>query len=153
MRHDRGLTLIEVLVAMAILLMGAVSLTGLQMQLLRSQRSSQQHAEAMLLAQGKLEELRGFQTLHRQVGVFAYQDIGSDRGGDRPAGWHSGGHLQLNWRSEDGPPLASLGNLPAYKRVVVQALWLDGDQQWQSLVLTGVITPYPQVTRRQLDNE
>lgn len=36
MRHDRGLTLVEVLVAMAILLMGAVSLTGLQMQLLRS---------------------------------------------------------------------------------------------------------------------
>ncbi len=153
MRHDRGLTLIEVLVAMAILLMGAVSLTGLQMQLLRSQRSSQQHAEAMLLAQGKLEELRGFQTLHRQVGVFAYQDIGSDRGGDRPAGWHSGGHLQLNWRSEDGPPLASLGNLPAYKRVVVQALWLDGDQQWHPLVLAGVITPYPQATRWQLDNE
>ncbi len=153
MRHDRGLTLVEVLVAMAILLMGAVSLTGLQMQLLRSLCSSQQHAEAMRLAQGKLEELRGFQTLQRQVGAFAYQDIGNDRGGERPAGWHSGGRLQLNWISQDGPSLASLGNLPAYKRVDVQALWLDGRQQWQRLVLTGIITPYPQVARWQLQQE
>ncbi len=150
MRHERGSTLVEVLVALVILLTGAVSLTGLQMQLLRSERSSQQHAEAMRLAQGKLEELRGFQALHRQPGVFAYQDIASDQGGERLAGLLDGGRFQLNWRSQDGPPLASLGNLPAYKRVEVQALWLDADQQWHPLVLTGVITPYSQVARWQL---
>ena len=153
MRHERGSTLVEVLVAMAIMLTGAASLMGLQMQLLRSQRSSQQHTEAMILAQGKLEELRGFQTLHRQPGVFAYQDIANDRGGERHAGWHSGGRLQLSWRSQDGPPLASLGNLPAYKRVAVQALWLDGNQQWHPMLLTSIITPYPQVGRWQLQCE
>ena len=150
MRDERGSTLVEVLVAMVIMLTGAASLMGLQMQLLRSQRASQQHTEAMRLAQGKLEELRGFQTLHRQPGAFAYQDIASDRGGGRPAGWHAEGRLQLSWRTQDGPPLASLGNLPAYKRVAVQALWLDGDQQWHPLLLTGIITPYLQVARWQL---
>ena len=150
MRDERGSTLVEVLVAMVIMLTGAASLMGLQMQLLRSQRASQQHTEAMRLAQGKLEELRGFQTLHRQPGAFAYQDIASDRGGERPAGWHAEGRLQLSWRTQDGPPLASLGTLPAYKRVAVQALWLDGDQQWHPLLLTGIITPYLQVARWQL---
>ncbi len=153
MRHERGSTLIEVLVAMAIMLTGAASLMGLQMQLLRSLRSSQQHSGAMQLAQGKLEELRGFQTVYRQPGLFAYQDIDSDRGGEHLAGWHSGGRLQLSWRSQDGPPLASLGNLPAYKRVEVQTLWLGGDQQWHPLVLTGIITPYAQVARWQLQQK
>ena len=150
MRDERGSTLLEVLVAMVTILTGSAILMGLQMQLLRSQRASQQHTEAMRLAQGKLEELRGFQTLHRQPGAFAYQDIASDRGGERPAGWHAEGRLQLSWRTQDGPPLASLGNLPAYKRVAVQALWLDGDQQWHPLLLTGIITPYLQVARWQL---
>lgn len=43
MRDERGSTLVEVLVAMVIMLTGAASLMGLQMQLLRSQRASQQH--------------------------------------------------------------------------------------------------------------
>lgn len=56
MKVCRGVSLIEVMVALAVLMVGAVALVGLQLQLLRTQQNSQQHAAALVLAQRKLEE-------------------------------------------------------------------------------------------------
>ena len=151
MKVCRGVSLIEVMVALAVLMVGAVALVGLQLQLLRTQQNSQQHAAALVLAQRKLEELRSFQSVYRWPGLFAYQDIAHNQGGGERPGFYEAGQLQLSWRSQDGPPLIHLGNLPAFKRVDVQTLWLDEQQQWQSVVLSGVITPYPALSRRQLD--
>lgn len=151
MKVCRGVGLIEVMVALAILMVGAVALVSLQLQLLRTQQNSQQHAAALGLAQRKLEELRSFQSVYRRPGQFAYQDIGHNQGGARQPGLYEAGQLQLSWRSQDGPPLIHLGNLPAFKRVDVQTLWLDEQQRWQSLILRGVITPYPTLSRRQLE--
>ena len=153
MKFCRGVSLVEVMVALAILMVGAVALVGLQLQLLRSQQNSQQHSAAQALARRKLEELRGFQSVYRWPGKFSYQDIAHDQGGAHRPGLYESGRLQLGWRSLDGPPLIYQGNLPAFKRVDVQTLWLDEQQQWQSLVLSGVITPYPALNRRQLDEQ
>jgi len=146
-----GVSLIEVMVCLAILMIGAAGLTRLHVDMLRVQRTSTQQSKALMLAQGKLEELRNFRSLHHQAaGSSAYEDIRQDQGGTLMAGVHDDGALQLNWQVADGPAASEWPQLPAYKQVEVVVIWRDGKQTPQHLSLQGIITPYAQATVHEL---
>ncbi len=146
-----GMSLIEVMVCLAILMIGAAGLTTLHVEILRVQRTSVQQSKALTLAQNKLEELRDFRTLHHQAaGSPAYEDIRQDQGGILLAGVHDDGALQLNWQVVDGPAATEWPQLPAYKQVAVVVIWRDGQQISQHLSLQGIITPYAQATVHEL---
>lgn len=147
----RGLSLIEVMVCLAILMIGAAGLIRLHVEMLRVQRTCFQQSKALALAQGKLDELRYFRSLHHQAdGSPAYEDIRRDQGGVLLAGAHDDGTLQLNWRVADGPAAPEWSQLPAYKQVEVVVIWRDGKQNSQRLSLQGIITPYAQATVHEL---
>ena len=149
--RGRGMSLIEVMVCLAILMIGAAGLTRLHVEMLRVQRTSSQQSKALTLAQGKLEELRNFRSLHHQAdGSPAYEDIHRDQGGSLLAGVYDDGALQLNWLVADGPAATEWPQLPAYKQVEVAVIWRDGKGISRRLSLQGIITPYAQATVHEL---
>lgn len=59
-RTAGGFTLIEVVIAMAIISIGMLGTSMLTMQVMKSNRASRQMATATILAQDRLEEIRSF---------------------------------------------------------------------------------------------
>ena len=59
-RRHRGSTLIEAMIALLIMGVGMLSLSGMQMDLTRSADSTRQRTEALRLAQEKMEEFRSY---------------------------------------------------------------------------------------------
>jgi len=70
-RHQRGVTLIEALVALVIMSFGMVALVGLQGNLRRSGDLAKQRSEAMRIAQAELATLRSFSVLDKPEGAAA----------------------------------------------------------------------------------
>ena len=82
MKRQRGVTLIEALVALVIMAFGMLALSGLQGNMRRSADFAKQRGEAMRLAQQDLETLRAFSVLdlpaNAASNVQAYADIVSN---------------------------------------------------------------------------
>jgi len=57
-RNQNGFTLIEVLVTLAILSIGLLGMAALTIEVIRSNAQSRAYAEATILAQDKLEEIK-----------------------------------------------------------------------------------------------
>lgn len=76
-RAQAGFTLLEALIAMAVMAFGLLAIAGLQLTLGRNADLTRQRAEATRLAQEKMEELRSFQVLDTTSGKMAYADIAS----------------------------------------------------------------------------
>ena len=78
-RRQRGVTLIEAMVAMVIMAFGMVALIGLQGQMRRSADLAKQRGEALRLAQQQMEQLRSFSVLTAQntdpPDTLAFDDI------------------------------------------------------------------------------
>lgn len=70
-RPQRGVTLIEALVALVVMSFGMVALVGLMGNLRRSGDLAKQRSEAMRLAQAELAELRGFSVLAKDAAAGA----------------------------------------------------------------------------------
>jgi len=71
----RGVSLIEALVAMAIMAFGMMGVLGMQATLRANSDLSKQRSEATRLAQEKIEAWRSFSVLPATTGVKAYADI------------------------------------------------------------------------------
>ena len=56
--HQNGFTLIEILVTLAILSIGLLGMAALTIEIMRSNAQSRAYAEATILAQDKLEEIK-----------------------------------------------------------------------------------------------
>lgn len=80
---SRGFTLIEVLIALAVISVGMLALAGLHLALARHADLARQRTEATHLAQSTLEELRAFQQVQATPGVGSYAAMAS--GQDDPA--------------------------------------------------------------------
>ncbi len=116
-----GFSLIEALVAFAILSFGLMGLAKLQMQVFQNAAHSKTQTAAVNLAQQKLEELR----------ASAYEEIES--GGDQPPS-RQGDHAIFirEWTVEDH------GSLD-YKVVSVTTGWQTIEQETRSVTLTSFI--------------
>ena len=77
--RQRGVTLIEALVALLVMSFGMIALVGLMSNLRFSADLAKQRSEAMRIARAEIAKLRTFSVLERPagaaVGVMAYKDI------------------------------------------------------------------------------
>jgi prepilin-type N-terminal cleavage/methylation domain-containing protein len=81
---EKGFGLLEVLITILVLGVGMIALAKLQGIVLREGSYAKARSVAVNLAQGKLEDLRGFEQLQLptpNAGVFTYAEIGDNTGG------------------------------------------------------------------------
>lgn len=74
-RSQRGFSLLEALIALLVMSFGMLAIAGFQLNVSRNSDLARQRAEAVRLAQDRLEELRAFEQITTQVGRRAYNDI------------------------------------------------------------------------------
>jgi Tfp pilus assembly protein PilV len=74
LRAARGISLIEALVAMAVMAFGMLGVVGMQATLRANADLSKQRTEAMRIAQERMEDLRNFSVLTTTAGSKAFQD-------------------------------------------------------------------------------
>lgn len=82
----RGFTLVEVLVAALIIMLGVTGYVTLQSQYIRSDAKLNLRAVALKLGQEKLDDLRSFTRVETEAGHEAFNDIINNGGGIIPAG-------------------------------------------------------------------
>ena len=73
--QQRGVSLIEALVALAIMAFGMLGIVGMQSSLRTNADISKQRSEAVRIAQEVIEQRRAFWVLAAAAGVTAYADI------------------------------------------------------------------------------
>jgi general secretion pathway protein I len=99
-RRDRGFTLLEVMVALAIIAMALMALSDLGGSALRNHAYASQLSQATLLARGKLAELED-----------AYEDTGfKDFDQSDEGDFDEQGHADIKWRVELKKPEAELSS-------------------------------------------
>jgi type IV pilus modification protein PilV len=161
-RAARGFSMIEVLVAAAVLAVGLLAVASLQVSMIRASGDSKAYSVALSLAKDKIEELRNFTGVR---GSRSYQSIadGTDSPGDVGGVDYTRGWTVTRFaynRNPDGNPAtndrrfvafandtgntpgAYAGNVPSgyvddneFKRIVVRVTWVDvrGDTQTVAL--------------------
>ncbi len=75
-----GFTILESLIALAVILIGILAITQMQTTQVAAGTSSRQRVEGALLAQQVIEGLRAYTTIPAAAGATAYADIAN--GGD-----------------------------------------------------------------------
>jgi prepilin-type N-terminal cleavage/methylation domain-containing protein len=115
-RQHRGFSLVEVLVALAILAIGLLAIAQLQSALFRSSGQARAFSAATALAKDKIEQLRYFRSV---TGVGSYQELTD---GSESLGVVNGTDFQRSWRVDrfvfnkdpDGNPATYDGAFVAY---------------------------------------
>lgn len=146
--RQRGYSLIEVLVTMAVISVGVLGHVSFQRLVYRDTGLAGTRNVAAELAAEKLEDLRGFSTLYTAPGSFAFQDIGANSGGGLASGNVTVGNTQFtrSWTVTDyyystelaapttsTPPGSPLSD---FKSVTVTIGWSDFTGEVQSLTVT-----------------
>ena len=112
--RQRGFTLVEVLVALAILAIAVVALINLQLTSMKLSDRSQRTSEAAALARAKLAEIAGRESV----------PVGRSSGTAEGAGG-----MSYSWSATvaelDDAALAAV-NVTAMRSVAVEVLWPDG---------------------------
>ena len=120
-RPVRGVSLIEALVALAVMAVGMLGVVGMQTSLRFNADVSRQRAEAVRMAQEKMEELRAFGVLSGAVaGENDYTKIIT--GTDTPSVPSGFGNTTFS-RTVTVPPTVAVD--PRFKVVQVTVSWLD----------------------------
>ncbi|WP_428422547.1 type IV pilus modification PilV family protein [Methylibium sp.] len=126
-----GFTLIEALIALVVLTIGVLALSGLHVALSRHADVARQRTEATQLAESKLEELRSFEQVLAATGKTAYADLAS--GSDVPS-------IDSNTRFARSWQVHGAADDP-YRLVDAQVEWTDrsGDAGLTHVHLSSVI--------------
>lgn len=126
-RRQRGFTLIECLVASAVLAIGLITLLRVQPELRAHAETARQRSEAVRLAQQDLEGLRGFTSLegHAAIASHAYTQESDDLGSPRYALER---RVDAAW--------------PGVWTVDVRVAWTDGRGEDQQVTLSTVIAAH-----------
>ncbi|WP_168171540.1 prepilin-type N-terminal cleavage/methylation domain-containing protein [Lacimicrobium sp. SS2-24] len=182
MKNSKGFTLIEVLVAALIIMLGVTGYVTLQSVYIKSDAKTNQRSVAMQLAQEKLEELRSFTAIQAAPGEFAFADIADNAGGTIASGdvdvsltedadrvytfnrtWDVTSQYYVD-TDADGQPDSWLNsgdaNLPAVlppwpaqKQVTVTVTWSDPQGESHSVALQASLAPVTQAASYQAINE
>lgn len=135
-RIHRGVSLVEALVALAVMAFGILGIVGLQMSLRNSADVSKQRAEAVRMGQAIIEQRRAYSALASASGISAFADIVS-RGPTAASGPTSNTDFFIRETVVDF-------NNPRRKSLVVDVTWRDrtGVDE-QSIRLSTVIAGVP----------
>jgi type IV pilus modification protein PilV len=79
-KRDKGFTLVELLIALAISLVGLMGLMALQLLAVRSNANSRNFAEATALAQEKIESLQATSYVSIAAGTTTENNLGATPG-------------------------------------------------------------------------
>lgn len=131
-RPARGISLIEALVALAVMAFGLLGVVGMQATLRGSSDISRQRAEAVRIAQLALEDWRGFASLTADAGAVDYTDIVD--GTATVAGLNT-----TYLRAATVRPVAAAASEPKVKTVTMSVGWSDRSGQPASVTLVSSI--------------
>lgn len=144
--RQRGVSLIEAVVAMAIMGFGMLGVLGLQASLRSNADVSKQRSEAVRIAQAQIEADRGFSVLAPAPGAFAYDQIASAPATDvvRP---NANTTFSLQTLVSDLPASANRLTSAPNKQLLVNVQWSDRNGEVQRVRLSTVISPVaPELT-------
>lgn len=126
---QRGISLIEALVALAVMALGMMSVVGLQVTLRSNGDLSRQRAEAVRIAQESVEDWRSFAVIDSDAALLDYQELVSD-GPTVIAGQNASYSRVRTVASSASPPLKTLS---------VTVSWTDRSNEAQSVALQSTI--------------
>ncbi|MEP4891440.1 MAG: prepilin-type N-terminal cleavage/methylation domain-containing protein [Aliiglaciecola sp.] len=167
-----GFSLIEVMIASLLLLVGVTGFATMQTHIMTSKQSLDMHATAVQIAKQKMIELRYFEQNRKSEVIQNFQSIADDQGGISHSGemeivenTHTENTLKFkqHWQvreqyfvdsDEDGKAdkwvtseseivPSPLPPLPARKEVKVQVSWIDEKGDSKKYELTSFIAPIP----------
>jgi Tfp pilus assembly protein PilV len=132
-RRALGVSLIEALVALAVLAFGLLGVAGMQSSLRATADSTRQRAEAVRMAQEKIEELRAFALLSGAgSGQVDYDDIVSGNDTPAPPSGYANTSFARTWT------VTTPGSgAPPFKVLNVSVTWTDRNNVSGSVTLTS----------------
>lgn len=140
-RAARGISLLEALVAVAVMAIGLMGLVGLQATLRGNADGAKQRSQAVRLADELLEQQRGFSVLDTTVGRLAYDDIVDIAAADVALPNES-----ATYQRElivDDQPAAGVTEIAPFKQLAATVRWRDRNDEQQSVTLFAFVTPTP----------
>ena len=127
-RSEKGFTLVEVIMAMLVLTVGIGVISSIIADVSRKNFLSQNHTQAVIIAQNKIEELLtdGYESPNLVEGSYENPNNPVDATGD------SAGVFYQYWKVDDVRPI------PRSKQITSWVQWEDKDQEVQTVRLTAI---------------
>lgn len=127
-KRERGFTLVEIIVASTILVIGVTMITSIIATVVEKNFLSLRHTQAVNLAQNKIEELlnEGYSSSNMDEGSYENAMNPINETAD------SSGVFNQYWQIDDVNPIERA------KLIISRVEWLDADGVTQSVYLTGV---------------
>jgi Tfp pilus assembly protein PilV len=144
-RTHRGISLVEALVALAVMAFGMLAYVGMQGTLRFNGDVAKQRSEAVRIAQQAIEQWRAYGWVEPQVGSTDYAEI-STIAGTEIADVTSNTIFTLTRTVTDAAITAEAllrGAAPRMKTLVVDVSWLDRNGETQSIRVSTTIAAIP----------
>ena len=129
---QRGVSLIEAIVAMAVMAFGMMAVVGLQTTLRQNSDIAKQRSEAVRIAEEAIESWRGFSVMPTTAGHKAYDDLVLGQLAERQIS-HATTNTTFTLRQTVG------AFVPGLKSLRAQVSWVDRNDQTQSITLDSII--------------
>jgi prepilin-type N-terminal cleavage/methylation domain-containing protein len=151
---QQGFTLIEILVSMGVLALGALALAGLQIALTQSAGNAKSRTTAVNIAQAELERLRGIASVGVNANGDSFDDIEAILANDAIISTVGGTTYTMTravanhyWvanaftETDPTPPEPPLPpTSPDFKKIAVTVSWTDPSGSEQNVTLTDAIS-------------
>lgn len=131
--RQRGVSLIEALVALVVMAFGILGVAGLQASLRGSADISKQRSEGVRIAQEAIERWRAYSVLPVTAGQAAYEDIVADTSAETVSGYTTNTTYTVFRSVVDARATDSAE--PRMRTLVVDVSWADRAGQTQHVVL------------------
>ncbi len=129
---QRGVSLIEAIVAMAVMAFGMMAVVGLQATLRQNSDIAKQRSEAVRIAEAAIEQWRGYSTIETSAGRKAYNDLAVGQLDDIVV---TGATTNTSFTLQQTVTAFA----PGLKAIRTVVNWLDRTGQPQSVTLNSII--------------
>lgn len=147
-KKQTGFSLLEVLIAFAIIMISVVSLVGLHRFYIKAEASSTMRTVALQLAESKLDNLRTFDSVSAKSGVVAYTDIVTNSTGENKT--LNGNTYKVSWVVTNNYLTSPANAIPETKSVTVNVGWVDNEGAAQTIALSGLVSRIVSVDSEQI---